>query len=63
MARRYLVILATSILIEQIFSISSNIITISRNRLEPEAFKQIISLKSWKLKDLKELENNFRNSK
>ena len=62
MARRYLAIPATSASIERIFSISSNIITKSRNRLEPETVRQIVLLKSWKLKDLKELEDNFRNS-
>ena len=62
MARRYLAIPATSASIERIFSISSNIITKSRNRLEPDTVKQIVLLKSWKIKSLKELEDNFRNS-
>ena len=62
MARRYLAIPATSASIERIFSISSNIITKSRNRLEPDTVRQIVLLKSWKIKSLKELEDNFRNS-
>ena len=62
MARRYLAIPATSASIERIFSIGSNIITKSRNRLEPGTVKQIVLLKSWKIKSLKELEDNFRNS-
>ena len=63
MARRYLAIPATSASIERIFSISSNIITKSRNRLEPDTVKQIVLLKSWKIKSLKELEDNFRYSR
>ena len=63
MARRYLAIPATSASIERIFSISSNIITKSRNRLEPDTVRQIVLLKSWKIKSLKELENNFRYSR
>ena len=63
MARRYLAIPATSASIERIFSISSNIITKSRNRLEPDTVGQIVLLKSWKIKSLKELEDNFRNSR
>ena len=61
MARRYLAIPATSASIERIFSISSNIITKSQNRLEPDTVRQIVLLKSWKIKSLKELEDNFRN--
>ena len=63
MARRYLAIPATSASIERIFSISSNIITKSRNRLEPDTVRQIVLLKSWKIKSLKELEDNFRYSR
>jgi len=63
MARRYLAIPATSAPIERIFSISSNIITKSRNRLEPDTVKRIVLLKSWKIKALKELEDNFQNSR
>ena len=62
-ARRYLAIPATSASIERIFSISSNIITKSRNRLEPDTVRQIVLLKSWKIKSLKELEDNFRYSR
>ena len=62
MARRYLAIPATSASVERTFSIGSNIISKSRNRLEPETVKRIVLLKSWKIKALKELEDNFRNS-
>ena len=62
MARRYLAILATSASIERTFSFGSNVITKSRNRLEPDTVKRIILLKSWKIKSLKELEDNYRNS-
>ena len=55
-ARRYLAIPATSASIESTFSIGSNIITKSRNRLSSTTAKQLILLKSWKIKDLKELE-------
>ena len=59
MARRYLAIPATSASIERTFSIGSNVITKSRNRLEPDTVKRIVLLKSWKIK---ELEDNYRNS-
>ena len=62
MARRYLAIPATSASIERTFSIGSNVITKSRNRLEPDTVKRIVLLKSWKIKSLKELEDNYRNS-
>ena len=62
MARRYLAIPVTSASVERTFSIGSNIISKSRNRLEPETVKRIVLLKSWKIKALKELEDNFRNS-
>jgi len=62
MARRYLAIPATSASIERTFSIGSNIISKSRNRLEPETIKKILLLRSWKIKALKKLEDNFRNS-
>ena len=62
MARRYLAIPATSASIERTFSIGSNVITKSRNRLEPDTVKRIVLLKSWKIKSLKELEDNYRSS-
>ena len=62
MARRYLAIPATSAPVERTFSIGSNIISKSRNRLEPETVKRIVLLKSWKIKALKELEDNYRDS-
>ena len=55
MARRYLGIPATSAAIERVFSISGNIITKSRNNLNPETVKQLTLLKSWKLKTIKEI--------
>ena len=57
MARRYLGIPATSAAIERVFSISGNIITKSRNNLNPETVKQLTLLKSWKLKTIKEIQN------
>ena len=62
MARRYLAIPATSAPVERVFSISGNIIIKNRNRLEPNTVKRIVLLKSWKIKSLKELENNFQNT-
>jgi hypothetical protein len=62
MARKYLAIPAISASIERTFSIGSNIISKSRNRLEPETVKMIVLLRSWKIKALKELEDNYRNS-
>ena len=53
MARRYLAIPATSASIERTFSIGSNVIT---------TVKRIVLLESWKIKSLKELEDNYRNS-
>ena len=50
MARRFLAILATSALIERVFSISGNIITKSRNRLSLETVKKLVLLKSWSIK-------------
>ncbi|EEU33654.1 uncharacterized protein NECHADRAFT_56317, partial [Fusarium vanettenii 77-13-4] len=47
LARRYLAIPATSASIESTFSISNNIITKSRNRLDPEVVKKVLLLKSW----------------
>ena len=62
LARCYLAIPATSAAIESVFSISNNIITKSRNRLEPSLVKEIILLKSW-IKDFKELENEYSEEK
>jgi len=62
MARRFLAIPATSAPVERVFSISSNVITKSRNKLDPDTVKQTVLLKSWKIKELKELEENFRNN-
>jgi hypothetical protein len=53
MARRFLAVPATSVPVERTFSISSNIITKSRNRLDPETVKRIVLLKSWRIKELK----------
>jgi len=62
MARRFLAIPATSAPIEQVFSIGGNIITKSHNRLSPETVKKSVLLKSWSIKEMKELEENYRNS-
>jgi len=62
MARRYLAIPATSALVERVFSIGGNIVTESRNRLDPKTVKKTVLLKSWKIKELKELEDNFQSS-
>jgi hypothetical protein len=59
MARRFLAVPATLAPVERTFSISSNIITKSRNRLDPETVKRTVLLKSWRIKELKELEDNF----
>jgi hypothetical protein len=61
MARRYLAIPASSAPVERTFSIGNNVITKSRNRLDPKTVKRTVLLKSWKIKELKELEDNFRN--
>ena len=62
MARRFLAIPATSAPIERVFSISGNIITKSRHRLSSETLKKSILLKSWSIKEMKELEENYQNS-
>jgi len=62
MARRYLAIPATSASVERVFSIRGNIVTESRNRLDLKTVKKTVLLKSWKIKELKELEDNFRSS-
>jgi hypothetical protein len=46
LARQYLAIPATSAAIERVFSISSNIITKSRNRLDPKIVQELTLLKS-----------------
>ena len=55
MARRYLRIPATSASIKRVFSISSYIISKSRNNLNPETVKMLTLLKSWKLKSITEI--------
>jgi hypothetical protein len=55
LARKYLVIPATSAAIGKVFSITRNIITKNRNKLSPETVKELVLLKSWKIKDLNEL--------
>jgi len=62
MARRYLVIPVTLAPVERVFFISGNIIIKNRNRLEPDTVKRIVLLKSWKIKSLKKLEDNFQNT-
>jgi len=62
MARRFLAIPATSAPIERVFSIGGNIITKSRNRLSPETVKKLVLLKSWSIKEMMELEENYQNS-
>ena len=59
MARYYLKLSAISAVIERMFSISGNIITKSRNNLNPETVKQLTLLKSWKLKTIKEIQNQI----
>jgi hypothetical protein len=56
LARRHLAIPATPAAIESTFSIATNIITKSRNSLLPSTSKQLILLKSWRIKDLEALE-------
>ncbi|PTB34687.1 hypothetical protein M441DRAFT_155169, partial [Trichoderma asperellum CBS 433.97] len=46
LAQYYLIILAISTAIKSVFSIFNNIITKSRNRLNPSLVKEIILLKS-----------------
>jgi len=62
MGRRYLAIPATSALVERVFSIGGNIITKSWNQLDLETVKKTVLLKSWKIIELKELEDNLQNS-
>jgi len=62
MARQYLAIPATSAPVERMFSIGGNIVTESQNRLDPKTIKKTVLLKSWKIKELKELEDNFQSS-
>jgi len=55
--KKYLAIPATSASIESTFSIGGNILTKNRASLSPIIFKQIILLKSWKIKDISDLYN------
>lgn len=59
LARRYLAIPATSAAIERIFSISSNIITKSRNNLNPETVRMLMLLKNWRFNSIKDLERDL----
>jgi hypothetical protein len=47
MARDYLSIQATSVACEQAFSVASNVITRTRNRLLPETSRALLCSKSW----------------
>jgi len=62
MARMFLAIPATLAPVERVFSISVNIVSKSRNRMALETVKRMVLLKSWNIKELWELEENFRNS-
>jgi len=62
MARRFLAIPATSAPVKRVFSISRNIVSKGRNRIAPETTKRMVLLKSWNIKESRELEENFRNS-
>jgi hypothetical protein len=46
-AKDFLIIQSTSVPSEQAFSIASNTITQTRNRLDPETAREILCLKSW----------------
>ena len=59
LARRYLAIPATSAAIESTFSIGSNIITKSRNKLDPNTVRQLILLKSWKFNSLSNINSEI----
>ena len=59
LARRYLAILATLATIKSIFSVSNNIIIKPRNRLNLETVRMLLLLKSWKIKNLSELEKEL----
>jgi len=61
-ARRFLAIPATSAPVKRTFSINSNIITKNQNQLDVNTVKQTVLLKSWKIKELKKLEENYRNN-
>ena len=47
MARDYLSIQATNVVCEQAFSIASNTITRTRNRLHPDTSRALLCSKSW----------------
>jgi hypothetical protein len=55
LARWYLAIPATSASVESVFSLSNNIITKSRSSLDPTTTKQLVMLKSWQVRELKDL--------
>ena len=52
LARRYLAIPATSAAVERVFSIGSNVISKSRNRLLPDTVRKLMLLKSWRASDI-----------
>ena len=54
MARDYLSIQATSVAYEQAFSMASNTITCTRNRLQPDTSRTLLCLKSWLEKGIEE---------
>ena len=53
LARRYLAIPATSAAVERVFSIGSNVISKSRNRLLPSTVRKVMLLKAWAATDIK----------
>jgi len=59
-AKDYLIIQATSVPAEQAFSVAGNMITQTRNRLDPETARMTLCLKSWIENELG-LNNNINN--
>ncbi|GES87776.1 zinc finger BED domain-containing protein RICESLEEPER 2-like [Rhizophagus clarus] len=57
MARDYLSIQATSVVCEQAFSVASNTITRTRNRLQPDTSRALLCSKSWLEKGIGEKRN------
>ncbi|GES92534.1 zinc finger BED domain-containing protein RICESLEEPER 2-like [Rhizophagus clarus] len=57
MARDYLSIQATSVACEQAFSVASNTITRTRNRLQPDMSRALLCSKSWLEKGIGEKRN------